>query len=572
MHPIAPSQRPWQRWIGWLLLLVASLGIAEVALRYFGLPQPPLALSLVKPAWLGNADIVPDAERFWRLASTSSRYAVNRLGQRGADPTTVKSERHFRIAVVGGSVACGVGIELDDCFGMQIERAAQQEARGARIETMIVGMPGSSTWQDGHLWRQVAPTFAPDLVVIYASAWDDITPAVTAPDAEVARQLAHPARWRLPLVLRGLLTGTSSREAKDPAALPPGGEPAQGRRVSLDEHTRNMVALIDSARTVGAEVCMILPAYSDEVEAQYPATVQYREAVSAIAQAASLRTIDADALVRSLENSTAALPCPEVGASLGLRDGAHLTALAHTVLAEALAPYVRSGPRFAGISRLASTDAIEVTNIQPPMVDALSRAEITLHGKGFQHAAALGLRLGGRSLVLNVVDDNTLRARVPLALTPGRHAIELTSDRGCASVPDDVMLQVAPAKLDVSLRREADQVQLTLSGQAAPGCRVQVFVSPAGRTNALDSPAGPLWLQFTGSGDKKARIPLCLSSIPLSSFPATPSADGRWQTQVPWQASYAPDAAQAIFQGIVWLPHDTGRAVTTEVAVRVIPR
>jgi lysophospholipase L1-like esterase len=553
----AAAQQAGRAWLGILLVVAGCLGVVEIVLRVRGLPRPATALAQVKPAWQSRADVVSDSATFWRLAPTNAAMPGNSRGLRGRDPDPALGDRHFRIAVVGGSVACGVGLELSDSVAQRLERAAQQEAPGACVETVMLGLPDGSSWQDAELWRQHGAELAPHLVVLYGNFAQDITAAHARADAEVARDLAHPSPWHL----WRFVQGWSAAPRKT------------GPRVALPDFEHNVNALVAGARAAGAALCVVLPALGADFTAAHPEVTQYRQALRQIAPAAAARVVDADALISAYATSLPEPPCAELGASHGLRDGVNLSSPGSALLSEALLAVVRTHPRFHTLSQHARDAAIAVSNVQPPSVAALARATVTVHGQGFAQARYPRLRIGTELVTnLQVVDDNRLNAVVPFGVPVGRHPLQLVSATGLAAIPDDVMLEVTPLQLDASLRRADGKLEFDLRGQAAAGCAVQVWVSPAGRATPIDTPAGPFWLQYGEIGAKKSRAPFCFSALPLHSFRIEPGADGAWQSTVRWNTAGQLDGAQAILQGVAWLPHGTGRAVTTDVIVRVVPR
>jgi hypothetical protein len=543
-----------------LVLTLAALASTEVVLRLLDVPRGPAALALVDVPARDRVPLVPDARTFWRFAA-SAPFEVNRAGLRGRDPDARKSERHFRIAVVGDGTACGMGLDLDDSFAMRLERAAQQEAPGARLDTAILAGPGFTSFQALRLWQQLGPAFAPDLVVLYCGAWADFQPAAMA-DAEVAAAVEHPPRWRLLRLLRRLWPAAA--RAGDGGPRP---------RVSLADFTRNLDQLVGSARQAGAEVCVVVPALAGDLERQHPDAARYRDALQ---QAVAGKTVllNADALIRAYEQAVPAAVCADVGTSHGFRDGVHLSAPAHALLADLLLPRVRSHPRFVQLAARPRPEAPRVRAVEPPAIEALAGTEITVRGTGFAGAPGLRLWLGAESVTtLQVVDDQSLKAQVPLELVPGSHPLALGTESGLAPVPPDVALTVEAPRLDAALRRAGDRLELTLSGRAPPGGRVQVWVSPAGRAHAVVTPAGPFWLQAgPHSFGKPERAPFCWSALPLPSFTAAAGADATWQVTAPWQPEHAAGSPTAAFQGLVRLPGDTGRAVSTAPVVRVVPR
>lgn len=551
-----------------VVVLVAVLAVAEVALRMLDLPAPsPIAFA--NPEWQDTARFQRTPRTFWRLAPDYDwGVPINRFGLCGHDPDERKTGRHFRIAVVGGGPAFGARVDFDASFAAQLERTVQDDLPGARVEVLLAAVPGFSTFQSLRLWQDVGPAFAPDLVVLYCGI-DDCIPAAKAADADLAKARAEPSRWRLLQLLRQMLA------AKEPTAeqlrhLLETDDAQHGRRVPATDFEANVRALIDAARAAGAEVCVVSPPLAPGLKRR-PAFADYREALRRAVQARQAVLLDGDALITAFEASMDRPPCAEVGETHAFRDGTNLTPEAHALMAQLILARVRSHPRFDGLAELASGDTPTAATIDPTTVEALAGSEVKVVGHGFAATPGLRVWVGDQwATSLRVVDDETLVLRVPVELVPGTHALRITSALGLSPANAGVQLEVKPSPLQASLRRDGEHLQVSLDGSAPRGSKVEVFVAPAGRAAPIATRAGPFWLQVGVPGEKPARAPFCFGSLSFARFEAVADSGGKWRIDAPWQ----PDAtfANAVLQGVVWLPSDRVQGVATEVAVRVVPR
>lgn len=540
-----------RRVLGIVVALTALLASTEIVLRL--LDVPPRATATTHAA----RSLAPGSEGLPR----------NRHGWPGPPIDEQRSERHLRIAILAGSPGCGA-VPFDDTFGQRLQRLAQEEAPGARVELLQAAAPGETTFQMLRWWPRIAADFAPDIVFVYPGA-DDHAPAAVAPDAELARRRSAASRWHVARLVQRWL----ARPAGDAGEADPDGardEAPHGRRVPVPEFEANVAALVEIGRAQGAEVCVVSPAFSAALEKRVPVLEDYRAAARRAAAAGQASLVDADALLSAFEASMDRPPCPGSGESHGFVDGVHLTTGAHAVVAQMLMTRVRAHPRFGSLAALRPADAPVVSAVEPTTVPALASAEITVRGTGFAAADALRLWIGDRWVTeLVIADAGTLRARVPLGLAPGQHGLRLTSTRGLSPGPA-AALTVTPAPLEVALHRNGDGLEVELDGTAPAGSTVQVWLAPAGRARPVPTHAGPFWLQAGAPGEKPSRAPFCFSGLPFPVFEAAAGADGRWHVRAPWQ----PDAtyANAVAQGVVWLSQGGRTGVTTDVVVRVVPR
>ena len=154
-----------------LLLLCCSLlvlaGLIEVFLRLF--TEQGIQL-LVKDELVGQryrAGIdrtvhVPEAGRRVRLR-------FNDRGFRGPDWKTAAAPGARRLAVLGDSFTVAVAVDEQDTMAA---RLAQQLGPG--WETQNFGVSGYGTGQALLVWRHFAKAYAPDLVLLNFSVWNDL--------------------------------------------------------------------------------------------------------------------------------------------------------------------------------------------------------------------------------------------------------------------------------------------------------------------------------------------------------------------------------------------------------------
>ncbi|MEZ5965753.1 MAG: GDSL-type esterase/lipase family protein [Planctomycetota bacterium] len=566
----APSRRPsaGRRALTALVGLVALVALTEIALRALGLPRAKLDLQLIDADAADRTRLPPDPETCWRLGTDQDWGApLNRFGLRGSEPDDVKSERHFRIAVVGGSAAFGGRVDHDLTFAAQTELAVQDELPQARVEALLMAVPGFTTLQSLRLWQAAGPAFAPDLVVLYCGL-DDCAPAVIAPDAEVLAAYEHPPRWHLLRLLRDLRRDAPSAEQRQ--RMLDDDEAPRGRRVPPAAFEANVVALIDAARTVGAEVCVVVPATSERRRVA-PVLEEYRAALRRAAQARSSFVVDADALAKAYESSMDRAPCSDVGSGHALRDDRELSPEGHALLAQLLLTRARAHSRFSALASLPTLPTPAAASLEPAAVDAAAGGEVRLTGKGLAQAAGLRAWLGDQSVpALRVLDDEHAVLTVPRELVPGEHRLRLCSINGESPATESVALTVRPRALEVSLQRDGGALRVELSGHAPAGSKVCVYVAAAGRSTPAATRAGPFWLQTDAPGTTPPRAPFCFGSLPFTHFEATSGTDSSWLIRSSWEADDR--FANAVFQGVAWLPGDRLQGLVTEVAVRVVPR
>jgi lysophospholipase L1-like esterase len=109
---------------------------------------------------------------------------ISSLGMR--DQELLPAELHARrIAVVGDSVAFGLGVEDGETFSDELERVLDLDARadGGRVEVLNLGVSGYSIADNVAVVEHVAPRYAPELVLVAYSLND--------PDVEPVQQLQH---------------------------------------------------------------------------------------------------------------------------------------------------------------------------------------------------------------------------------------------------------------------------------------------------------------------------------------------------------------------------------------------
>jgi len=127
-----------------LLALVFVWGLAlEGAIRVFDIGPE------INPVWSGNYQLSKNPLLRYELApeSMDGRTNINRHGMRDREYAVKKPPGTFRIAVIGDSIAYGLGVAEDSTFSTQLERLLEkyyQRAGDPKVEVLNFGVTGYS--------------------------------------------------------------------------------------------------------------------------------------------------------------------------------------------------------------------------------------------------------------------------------------------------------------------------------------------------------------------------------------------------------------------------------------------
>jgi lysophospholipase L1-like esterase len=180
--PRAPTRWPraWR-----LLLALAAVAVSiELSARVLA-PEPSLGILVQRPlvglypgldrpdevfSELAHSCLQWSPYEHWTMQPNLRRrfFRTNSLGLRGPETPRVKPPRRFRIAVLGGSSAWGVGSTADErTVPGQIEARLRELLPGIDVEVLNAAQPGFVSAQELiHFHRSIA-SLDPDLVVLF---------------------------------------------------------------------------------------------------------------------------------------------------------------------------------------------------------------------------------------------------------------------------------------------------------------------------------------------------------------------------------------------------------------------
>lgn len=533
-----------------LLLVALGLLAAELTLRVLRLPARPQRTDLVDSRWRPAMDFGAGPGDFWTLRPASGDEPVSALGMRGYDPTA-SGPRDLRVAVLGGASAYGLDQSYGYTFAARVERALQRELPGARVQTMLAAAPDYSSHQMLAAWRRSVRAFAPHVLVIHSEPWNDATTAVGPTDAE----LAASAGSRPALRLQALF------------AHPP--EATGAPRVDLETYRRNLRALCAEATAAGVEILATVAARGPKTLARWPDIETYARAHDEIAVATGARLLDLNSLLTGLSTLSSVVACADIGETMAFRDGVHLTAPAHVVVADAIAPMLRTTRRYKELSAASGATPpaptpLSLASVAPVRVTALRGEELTLTGTGLGASGAPRVYIGSTLVSrLTLVDDSTLRATLPSDLVPGTLAIEVVTQAGSAVLSSGV--EVLGAPVQASLRRAGSRIHVDAQGQAPPGSTVQIWLAHAARTQPQSTIAGSFWLRDDRAEAERKATFFCYGNLLLPTTVTTVGADGVWRISAELDSPTLMPGTSAALQGVVWFADRPGHGVATAV-------
>ena len=157
---------------------VAALGAAELFLRwldpaaaYDRLPQ------IVRPSATYGWELVPGASGVGYLGE---RIVIDAAGRRDEAPAPTSTQR---VALVGDSFTFGMGVELGDTYGKQLERMLRAGDREAHVVSF--GVAAYQLWQHVRVIENRVGDIHPSLVVLQLFYDDLLQPS--PPDPPVGR-------------------------------------------------------------------------------------------------------------------------------------------------------------------------------------------------------------------------------------------------------------------------------------------------------------------------------------------------------------------------------------------------
>lgn len=297
------------------------LGGAELVLRVIQSGEVPRkappALEFVNADFGSGFPIERDDQLFWKITPSAllkdTGEAINSYGFRGPEfilkksPGTILpgavSSGTLRVLCIGDSNTFGIGVPEDSTYSRRLERWLRMD--GTKWEVINAGCPGYTTYQMWKLLHLRGRELAPDVIVVYAGAWNDYMPAIgggdEANDAQMQRwQTArdafgfgnlhlykYAASWFLekepeitsqtaskPVSQRSSSSTSSKREDYARAYFTKNVRP-DGPRLSKDTFRKYLEMIANEAALLGAKVIYVTPALPHKTRGNVPESTEY---------------------------------------------------------------------------------------------------------------------------------------------------------------------------------------------------------------------------------------------------------------------------------------------------------
>ena len=149
--------------VGSVLITLVACEIGFRALGYYGQRGANLAkIYHVPEDQILDYRMIKNAE--W--VHNGIDYRTNNHGWRDYDYTYEKPDGVFRIVALGDSVLNGHGVAVEDVYAKHLERMANSDDSGVKVEVIMLAIGALSTEQEAHLLEVEGLKYGPDLITV----------------------------------------------------------------------------------------------------------------------------------------------------------------------------------------------------------------------------------------------------------------------------------------------------------------------------------------------------------------------------------------------------------------------
>ncbi|MBI3819694.1 MAG: SGNH/GDSL hydrolase family protein [Planctomycetes bacterium] len=274
---------------------------------------------------------------FWKIPAggriPESGEAMNTKGFRGPEFADRKTPGTKRILCIGDSNTFGIAVSVDETFAHRLQRWLS--VRGS-YEVINCGVPGYSSFQMLQLLKLRGAEWQPDVIILYAGAWNDYTPAVGLDDARAFEVTSRGASWLAKSAIFRFAAEQFTHN--DPAAAAAKRKKyievwsneirrPEGARLEKQQFRETLERIADLAKSIHSALVVVIP----------PAPVATREKftdgevyASIVREVAAARTVPA-------ADARAAMWRPETGPRDLFADIIHPAPLGHAIITKLLA-------------------------------------------------------------------------------------------------------------------------------------------------------------------------------------------------------------------------------------------
>ena len=171
------------------IILVGQFAVLEAGLRMFGGTEAsPDFASLFMPDDRIGYRLRPDTSIRYSTTEFSNILTINSQGVRDTEPIGPKGQTERRVLILGDSYVFAVQVPIEQTFVERLEVRLNDEDPARHWRAINGGVQGYGPVEQWLFYRDVASTFAPDVVLIVVSVAND---AIEALDAKAKFELGR---------------------------------------------------------------------------------------------------------------------------------------------------------------------------------------------------------------------------------------------------------------------------------------------------------------------------------------------------------------------------------------------
>jgi lysophospholipase L1-like esterase len=321
------------------------LAAAECCVRLARCAPPksdPPPLEFVNADFGSGFPIERDETLFWRLradgAIPNGTETINHEGYRGPSVERPKPGGTRRILCIGDSSTFGIGVAEDATYARRLERWLASSP--TRWEVVNVGVPGYTSFQMARFVATRARDLEPDVIVVYAGAWNEYMPAIGSDDAHSAGRMRdwaigrrglslerlHLVRWFRKLLAGVQSTSRPSKTKEYVWQFSTKHERPDGPRVAPEDFRANLAEIARLTKEMAARPLFVTPPLPAKTRERVPDGEDYARIVREVAAAENVTLADArERLTRPIEED-----------SQYFGDGVHPNDTGHGIVAASL--------------------------------------------------------------------------------------------------------------------------------------------------------------------------------------------------------------------------------------------